>query len=180
LERVRNSRREIADKAARGFSDMRAYYEAELKEARGVGGSGDFGGGGGGGGGGFGSGFIGFGSGFVGGRLSGGGGGGGLVEAAGEAAAAVAAAAAEAEAEDEFAEANARSRGGLAWNLTPDVAAETLRHMQSLPVNESVHKSTVWPEPWKVGLGRNHSNCPIASTHYTPSCLEHLSWMLPA
>ena len=38
----------------------------------------------------------------------------------------------EAAAEDEYAEANARSRGGLAWNLTPDVAAETLWHMQSL------------------------------------------------
>lgn len=34
LERVRASRREIADKAARGFSDMRAYYEAELEAAR--------------------------------------------------------------------------------------------------------------------------------------------------
>ena len=35
LERVRASRREIAEKAARGFVDMRAYYEAELAAARG-------------------------------------------------------------------------------------------------------------------------------------------------
>lgn len=34
LERVRKSRRDIADKAAKGFSDMRAYYEAELRNAR--------------------------------------------------------------------------------------------------------------------------------------------------
>ena len=34
LERVRQSRRDIADKAAKGFSDMKAYYEAELREAK--------------------------------------------------------------------------------------------------------------------------------------------------
>ena len=33
LERVRQSRRDIADKAAKGFSDMKAYYEAEPPEA---------------------------------------------------------------------------------------------------------------------------------------------------
>jgi hypothetical protein len=40
LERVRQSRREIADKAAKGFEDMRAYYEAELEEVKRAGGSG--------------------------------------------------------------------------------------------------------------------------------------------
>ena len=34
LERVRQSRRDIADKAAKGFSDMKAYYEAELRNAK--------------------------------------------------------------------------------------------------------------------------------------------------
>ena len=40
LERVRQSRRDIADKAAKGFSDMKAYYEAELREAKRSGASG--------------------------------------------------------------------------------------------------------------------------------------------
>ena len=34
LARVRQSRRDIADKAAKGFSDMKAYYEAELRNAK--------------------------------------------------------------------------------------------------------------------------------------------------
>ena len=34
LERVRQSRRDIADKAAKGFSDMKAFYEAELRDAK--------------------------------------------------------------------------------------------------------------------------------------------------
>ena len=34
LERVRASRREIAEQAAKGFEDMRAYYEKELQQER--------------------------------------------------------------------------------------------------------------------------------------------------